>query len=83
MRGDLHVTALVQPAIHPLGFGAQHGVPLGMRDDGRQSDKMQAVHGVVHGRRDGVIREFHKQVGLLVDGVLLRIFLEVLQVFEA
>ena len=37
MRGDLHVAALVQPAVHPLGLGAQHGVALGMRDDGRQA----------------------------------------------
>ena len=82
MRGDLHVAALMQPAIHPLGLGAQHGVALGMRDDGRQSHEMQAVHGVVHGRRNGKIRELHEQIILLVDRVLLRIFLEVLQVLK-
>ena len=43
--------------------------------------KMQLVHGVVHRRRNGKVREFHKQVILLVDRVLLRIFFQVLQIF--
>jgi hypothetical protein len=82
LRGDLHVAALVQPAVHPLGLGAQHGVPLRVRDDGRQPDEMQAVHGVVHGRRNGKVREFHEQIILLIDRVLLAVFLQILKVLK-
>src|SRR5450432_3105056 len=54
-----------------------------MRDDRRQPRQLQFVEGVVHGRRNGEIRELHQEVILLIERETKRVEPNLLEIFEA
>src|ERR1700723_3002898 len=54
-----------------------------MRDDRLKSGQLQAVERVVHGRRNGEVRELDQEVVFLVQRVALGVEPYVLQIFKA
>ena len=72
----------MHPAIEPIRLGADQAVALGVRDDGGETFELEVMQGVVHGGRNREIGQLDQQVLLLMDGVLLRILMNVLEILE-
>jgi hypothetical protein len=83
LRGDLNQAVIFDPALDPARLVVQETVSFGVRDDRDHTSGAHPAEDFVDRRRDQQIREFHQNVGVVVDSVLGRMAEGVLNILGA